>query len=241
MTALNGGPGALSLVVAVDGPAGAGKGTICRAVASHFGWRYLDTGSLYRAVGLIARREGVEEPEALAQRAAAMPFAFRPVGRGEYRAYLGEEDVSLALRDEAVGEAASRVAAMPRVRQALLAFQRAYGREGGVILDGRDVGSVVFPDAPMKIFVTATLDERARRRALELQQRGETVNFREVRAKMAERDARDAGRAHAPLTAAPDAVVLDTTGLTPPECVQRVIELVQPLTSRLGGNSATQE
>lgn len=222
------------LIVAVDGPAGAGKGTVCRAVAHRFAMAYLDTGALYRAVGLHALDLGREEPEELAAWAAAMPLTFRDDGQGGFLAWLGEEEISRRLRQEKAGDAASRVSALPPVRQALLAFQRHYGEPGAAILDGRDVGTVVWPDAPLKIFLTADLDERAKRRAFELQERGEVANFQEIRARMAERDARDAGRAHAPLRPAPDAVLVDTTGLSIPECVLKVSQLVGHLVSNPG-------
>ncbi|MBF0271177.1 MAG: (d)CMP kinase [Magnetococcales bacterium] len=220
------------VVVAVDGPAGAGKGAVCRAAAFHFGLAYLETGALYRAVGLISARGGLSDPAELARAAAAMPFAYRPLGEGRHGAFLGEEDVSLALRDEAVGQAASRVAALPEVRQALLGFQRRYGAGLNLILDGRDVGSVVWPDADLKIFLTASLEERARRRALELQARGEAVNLAELIASMAERDARDAGRAHAPMEPAFGAVVVDTTAMTMEESCAAVIARIAPVLRR---------
>ncbi|MBF0627719.1 MAG: (d)CMP kinase [Magnetococcales bacterium] len=225
-------PKGTRVVVAVDGPAGAGKGAVCRAAAVRFGLAYLETGALYRAVGLIAARAGQEDPESLARAAATMPFAYRALGEGRYGAFLGEEEVTLALRAEAVGQMASRVAALPEVRAALLGFQRRYGHGQNLILDGRDVGSVVWPDADLKIFLTASLEERARRRAWELQARGEAVNLTELISRMAERDARDAGRAHAPMEAAPGALVVDTTELTLEASCQAVIDRIAPLLGR---------
>lgn len=217
------------LVVAVDGPAGAGKGAVCRSAAQRFGLTYLETGALYRAVGLIGLRDGLTDETELAQVAGTMPFGFRALGDGRYGAFLGEEEVTLALRAEEVGQAASKVAAMPGVRAALLSFQRRYGGAHDAILDGRDVGSVVWPDADLKIFLTASLEERARRRAVELQERGEAVNLTELIARMAERDARDAGRAHAPMAAAPGAILVDTSTLTLEESCQAVWRLIAPL------------
>ncbi|MBF0165945.1 MAG: (d)CMP kinase [Magnetococcales bacterium] len=217
------------LVVAVDGPAGAGKGAVCRSAAQRFGLAYLETGALYRAVGLIGLRNGLTDADALARVAGTMPFGFRALEDGRYGAYLGEEEVTLALRAEEVGQTASKVAAMPGVRAALLSFQRRYGGGRNVILDGRDVGSVVWPDADLKIFLTASLEERARRRAVELQARGEAVNLTELLARMAERDARDAGRAYAPMAAAPGAILVDTSPLTLEESCQAVWRLIAPL------------
>ena len=222
------------LVIAVDGPAGAGKGAVCRAVASRFALAYLETGALYRAVGLLALRQGVVDPGALAVLAGAMPFFCRSDPGGSFYAFIAEEDVTRELRAETVGHAASRVAAMPEVRQALLGFQRRYGGGGDVILDGRDVGTVVWPDADLKVFLTATLEERARRRALELQAAGETVSVAVVSALMVARDARDTGREHAPLVPADDALVIDTTYLS----LDRSIDQVERLVAQLKGESS---
>ncbi|MBF0285979.1 MAG: (d)CMP kinase [Magnetococcales bacterium] len=214
------------VIIAVDGPAGAGKGAVCRAVAERFGLAYLETGAIYRAVGLLALRQGVSDEAGLAELARTMPFSFRSVGPGRFGAYLGEEEVTAQLREEAVGEAASKAAALPEVRRALLHFQRGYGGPPGVILDGRDVGTVVWPEADLKIFLTASLEERAKRRALELREKGETASLEEIRQRMAERDARDSSRTHAPLLPATDAVTLDTTPLTLDESIARVTLLV---------------
>lgn len=229
------------LVVAVDGPAGAGKGAVCRAAARCFGLRYLETGALYRAVGLLALQQTIKIPAALAEAAAVMPFAFRQRADGEYGAFLGEEEVTLALRAEEVGQAASKVAALPGVRKALLGFQRRYGEGDALILDGRDVGSVVWPDADLKIFLTASLEERAKRRSLELQARGEAVNLTELIANMAERDNRDAGRTHAPMEPALGAIVVDTTALTLAQSQEivnnRIAELMNRFYPRMNGAS----
>ncbi|MBF0136231.1 MAG: (d)CMP kinase [Magnetococcus sp. DMHC-1] len=214
------------VVVAVDGPAGAGKGAVCRAVADRFGLAYLDTGAIYRAVGLLALRQGLTDPDAVAAAASGMNFAYRRQAAHTYHAFLDGEDVTLALRQEEVGIAASWHAALPQVRAALLTFQRQYGAPGPAILDGRDVGTIVHPHAPLKIFLTASLDARAKRRAGELQGSGEAVNFQKILAQMAERDARDSGRTHGPLVPAVDAVRIDTTHLTLEESINRVVELV---------------
>ncbi len=221
------------LVVAVDGPAGAGKGAVCRQAAQRFGLTYLETGALYRAVGLLSLQRNLVEPEALAEAAAVMPFAYRWVSGEQYGAFLGDDEVTLALRDEAVGQAASKVAALPGVRQALLGFQRRYGGGDNLILDGRDVGSVVWPDADLKLFLTASLEERAKRRALELQLRKEAVNLDELIERMAERDHRDAGRSHAPMMASFGAIVVDTTTLTLAQSQEMVNNLIAPLVKRM--------
>ncbi|MBF0177177.1 MAG: (d)CMP kinase [Magnetococcales bacterium] len=214
------------LIVAVDGPAGAGKGAVCRAVANRFDLAYLETGTIYRAVGLLALRQGWTDPDTVAAAAATMNFTFRRVETDTYRAFLDDEDVTAALRQEEVGIAASWYAALPQVRSALLAFQRQYGAPAAAILDGRDVGTVVHPNAALKIFLTASLDVRAKRRFQELQQAGEAVSFQGILAQMAERDARDSGRTHGPLVPAVDAVRIDTTHLTLEESIDRVVELV---------------
>lgn len=187
------------LIIAVDGPAASGKTTLARRLAEHFGLAFLDTGSLYRAVArrMLARGEPTSDPD-LAARAAASLDA------------RGLDDP--ALRDEAVGRGASEVAAYPRVRSALLAFQREFGMGGaGAVLAGRDVGTVVRPDATHKIFVTASLEERARRRCEELRARGSPFIYRQVLDELRKRDSRDSSREVAPLVPAEDAFVLETT------------------------------
>jgi cytidylate kinase len=197
----------VSFTVAIDGPAASGKGTIARAVARHFGMGHLDTGLLYRAVG--HRMLGGEDPVAAA-------LALSPADlEGE------------ALRGAAAAEAASQVAAIPEVRAALVDFQRAFAaRAGGAVLDGRDIGTVICPDAAVKLFVTATDEVRADRRWAELTQRGEAVTRAEVLDDIRRRDLRDSTRTDAPLRAAPDATILDTTALSVDEAVARAIGLV---------------
>lgn len=215
------------LVVAVDGPAGAGKGAVCRAAARHCHLAYLETGALYRALGLLAQRENLQTPQELAHRAAHMPFSYRTTGTGTFQAFLGEEEVTTTLREENIGQAASQVAALPAVRTALLAFQRQYGQGQHLILDGRDVGTVVWPDADLKIYLTASLEERANRRLRELQGLGKNAVFESIYADMAQRDQRDAGRADAPLKPAADAILVDTTPLTLTESIDHVIRLIE--------------
>ncbi|MBY6202096.1 (d)CMP kinase [Maritalea mobilis] len=195
----------MSFTVAIDGPAAAGKGTISRAVAEHFGFAHLDTGLLYRAVG--ARMLTGKEPVEAAQALTADD--------------LGDPD---ALRTPDVAQAASRVAVIPEVRAALVDFQRAFARRaGGAVLDGRDIGTVICPDAEAKLFVTASAEVRASRRHKELLERGIASDYDTVLADVRERDARDANRATAPLLPAADAVIIDTSDLSIEEAVAKAI------------------
>ena len=189
----------MRLAIAVDGPAAAGKGTLARRLAAALGLPHLDTGLLYRAVGRRVLNLGADPADPVAAEAAAQALRAEDLARPD-------------LRGPEADEAASLVAAHPGVRAALVAFQRRFA-EGGAVLDGRDIGTVILPDAPVKLFVTASPEERARRRWLELCGRGETVAFEEVAAEMAARDARDGARDVAPLRPAEDAVLLDTTEL----------------------------
>lgn len=228
-------------VIAVDGPSGTGKGTVCGRLADWLGWQLLDSGALYRLVALQAGRTGtpVSDEAALARLAAEMELDF--VRGGEeipIRALLAGEDVSAAIRSESISRLASEVAACPAVRQALLARQRACRQPPGLIADGRDMGTVVFPDAPLKLFLTATPEERARRRYKQLKDKGIGVNLRQLSADIAERDARDSQRKVSPLKPAPDAVVIDTTGLDIDDVMQRVtaqvIENIAGLPASIG-------
>lgn len=188
------------LVIAIDGPAAAGKGTLARRVAAALGLPYLDTGLLYRAVGRRVLDRGADPHDARAAEAEARALQPEDLARGD-------------LRGPAADIAASAVAAIPGVRAALLDFQRDFGRRHGAVLDGRDIGTVIFPDAPAKLFVTASPAERARRRYLELQARGVAADIAQVEAEIRDRDAQDANRPVAPLKPAADAMVLDTTAL----------------------------
>jgi CMP/dCMP kinase len=199
------------MVVAIDGPAGAGKSSVARALARALGFTYLNSGSMYRAVGLLTQREGG---------AASEHAENLDIELGE-RVLLGGEDVTDALRSPEVSEAASRVATNDKVRAALVRKQRELLSEGDWVVEGRDIGTVVAPDAPVKIFLTASPEERARRRAAELGTDLDTV-LRD----QALRDAQDEGREHSPLEMAPGALALDTTGLSLDEVVQRIAGLV---------------
>ncbi len=217
-------------VIAVDGPSGTGKGTICSLLAERLGWHLLDSGALYRLVALLAERSGTSTSDeaALAALAAGMELDFvRGNGEAPIRALLAGEDVTAAIRAESVSRLASEVAACPAVRETLLARQRACRQAPGLIADGRDMGTVVFPDAELKLFLTASAEERARRRYKQLKDKGIGVNLRQLSADIAERDARDSQRTISPLKPAPDAVVIDTTDVAIDDVMQHVMALVQ--------------
>jgi cytidylate kinase len=214
-------------VVTIDGPSGSGKGTISRAVARHAGWHLLDSGALYRLVALAGSRAGLdlEDRQRHAALAAAMAVRFGSSADGSEQVLLGEEDVTAAIRSEASGAGASRVAAWPQVRQALLGRQRAFVEAPGLVADGRDMGTVVFALAPLKIFLTATPEERALRRHKQLKDKGSDVSLPALSREIAERDARDQTRRVAPLRPAADACVIDSTGMSVEAVVARVLEL----------------
>lgn len=217
-------------VLAIDGPSGSGKGTISRLVAARLGWHILDSGVLYRATALAARRAGVDlaDASAVARCAAALDIRFSSSDDdAETRILLHGEDATDALRSEACGADASVVAVFPAVREALLDKQRSLRRAPGLVADGRDMGTVVFPDACCKVFLTASAAERARRRYKQLKDKGLDVTLPSLVREIEARDARDARRAVAPLRAATDAVLIDTTSLDVAAVVERVLEVVR--------------
>ncbi|NIN33752.1 MAG: (d)CMP kinase [Gammaproteobacteria bacterium] len=213
-------------VIAVDGPSGTGKGTICRYLANTLKWHLLDSGALYRLLALAAGQQGVEldDAEALAELAANLEISFDYSGDID-RVLLAGQDVSDEIRTESCANAASRLAALPEVRQALLSFQQRFRQSPGLVADGRDMGTIVFPDADLKIFLTADAAERARRRHKQLKEKGFDVNLADLSVEITERDARDSQRAVSPLIPANDARVIDTTDLS----IQDVVELVSGL------------
>ncbi|GAB2728268.1 (d)CMP kinase [Halomonas garicola] len=214
-------------VLTIDGPGGAGKGTVSSLVAERQGWHLLDSGALYRLTAYAAGKHGValDDEAGLARVAETLDVAF-PVEGGTVQTLLEGEDVSRAIRTEQAGERASRVAAVPAVREALLKRQRDFGKPPGLVADGRDMGTVVFPDAGLKIFLTASASERARRRYAQLQQAGVDANLSSLLQEIQARDARDTQRSVAPLKPADDAVTLDTTRLSIPEVVEQLTELL---------------
>jgi cytidylate kinase len=214
-------------VVTIDGPSGSGKGTISRAVAQQVGWHLLDSGALYRLVAYGGLEQGLDpaDIDGHARLAAGMDVAFGVGPDGSDRVALAGRDVTQAIRTETAGQGASRVAAWPPVRTALLERQRAFARPPGLVADGRDMGTVVFPGAPLKIYLTASADERALRRHKQLKEKGSGVSLSALSREITERDARDSTRAVAPLIPAPDAEVIDSTDLPIEEVVGRVLEL----------------
>lgn len=216
-------------VIAIDGPSGSGKGTIARRVAERLGWHLLDSGALYRLVALAGMRSRLapDDIEGHARLAAALDVHFGMDAQGDEQILLAGEDVTRELRAETTGEAASRVAAWQPVRTALIGRQRAFAEAPGLVADGRDMGSIVFRDAGLKIFLTASAEERALRRYKQLKGKGLSGSLAALSAEIAERDRRDTTRAVAPLVAVPEAVVVDSTALTIEEVVGRVIELAR--------------
>lgn len=211
-------------VVAVDGPAGAGKSTASRGLAARLGYGYVDTGAMYRAVGVLAHEAAIafDDESALAALIDGLRFALEDAGT---RLVVAGRDVSQAIRRPDAGELASKVSTRPAVRTRLVALQRRLGEAGRVVMEGRDIGTVVFPDAPLKVYLTADPAERARRRAAELRARGETVDEALLTREITERDHRDATRAVSPLVPAADAVVLDTTRLDLGAVVEQMVEM----------------
>lgn len=213
-------------VITLDGPGGVGKGTVSGLLAKQLGWHYLDSGALYRLAALAAMNHGVDfdNESALAVIAEHLDIRFQQETGVGVIVLLEGDDVTRQIRTEEVGSNASRVAAFSRVRDALLRRQRAFRTEPGLIADGRDMGTVVFTDAPLKIFLTATSDERARRRVLQLEQGGSVVDYEKVLKDINERDERDRNRAVAPLKPAEDALVIDTTELSIEAVLERVLQ-----------------
>jgi cytidylate kinase len=216
-------------VIAIDGPSGSGKGTIARAVARTLGWHLLDSGALYRLAALASRPAGVDLADArrVARIAGAMEVEFSSTSDGEELISLDGQDVTRELRTEAAGNAASVVAQHPPVRAALIGRQRAFARAPGLVADGRDMGTVIFPSADLKLFLTADAEERARRRYKQLKDKGIDASLAALFLEIAERDRRDSTRAVAPLRPSDDAVVLDSTRLTIDEVVAEVLRLAK--------------
>ena len=210
----------------VDGPAGAGKSSASRALARRLGFGYVDTGAMYRAVGVLAAERGIDPDDAAALGRLVAALDFELADDGE-RLLVGGRNLSAAIRRPEAGDLASRVSTQPVVRQRLVALQRALGAAGGIVMEGRDIGTVVFPDAPVKLYLTADPAVRAARRAAELRAGAATIDEAALARELAGRDRRDAGRAHSPLRRAADAVVLDTTALTLEEVVERMERLVR--------------
>jgi CMP/dCMP kinase len=216
-------------VITIDGPSGSGKGTISRAAAKALGWALLDSGALYRLVALAGRRASIslDDAGALARLAGQFDIQFGANAAGDEAVRLDGQDVTLAIRTEEAGSDASKVAALGAVRAALLERQRRFAVPPGLVADGRDMGTVVFPQADVKIFLTASPSERALRRYKQLKEKGVAANLAALSLEIAERDRRDMSRAISPLIASADAVTLDTTGMSIDEVIGRTLEIAR--------------
>lgn len=215
-------------VIAVDGPSGAGKSSVAKRVAQALGYRYLDTGALYRALAWKAIKSGLrpQDTQYIVDMARSTRIDLQQQN-GEQRVLVDGEDVTERIRTPEVANLASPISAIPEVRQILLGWQRDFAKQGGTVAEGRDTGTVVFPNAAVKIFLTASLDERARRRHKELLERGVDISFQQVKLDIEARDQRDSTRRIAPLRPAPDAVIIDTENMTLEQVVEEVLKICQ--------------
>jgi len=216
-----------AVVIAIDGPAGAGKSTVSRRLADALGYRYIDTGAMYRVIGVLAAERGIDVSDSARLATLCDGTHIEFIERdGSARTYVDGRDVSAAIREPAAAQLASKVSAVPAVRERLVAQQRAMGATGGVVMEGRDIGTVVFPNAVVKVFLDASAGERAQRRAREMHGTATAADIEEMEREIAERDARDRTRAHSPLRPAADAVVVDTTGKSIEEVVASLRALI---------------
>lgn len=215
-------------IVAIDGPAGSGKSTIAKQLAGRLGFRHIDTGALYRAIAWLAVRDGisVDDEDALVRNAAKVKFEFRSIDSANVL-HLDQQNVGSLIRADEIGKLASKVSAYSRVREFLLELQRDLGKGGGVVLEGRDIGTVVFPGAEFKFFLTASVDERARRRLGELVSLGQPRDLEAIKQDIIARDHQDMTRAIAPLKKADDAIEMDSTGMTIPEVLSKMESIVR--------------
>lgn len=216
-------------VITIDGPSGTGKGTVALKLAKELGWHFLDSGAIYRALALAARQEEIKPDniDALVALAHRLHLHFEITSQDESLTCLNGKDVSTLIRSEQCGQDASKIAAIPAVREALLARQRGFAVQPGLVTDGRDMGTVVFPGAYLKIYLDASCEERANRRYLQLKDKKNDVSLAQVVEELAKRDARDMARAHSPLKPADDAVIIDTTNLSVAQVLDHVLHLVQ--------------
>lgn len=218
-------------VIAIDGPSGAGKGTIAALLAQRLSWHLLDSGALYRLLALAAWRRGITTPETavaeLAELACELPITFYLSSSGQSSSLLEGEDVSLAIRAPEISALASKVAAIPEVREGLFQRQRAFRKPPGLVADGRDMGTVVFTDADLKIFLTASAEERAKRRHKQLKEKGENVSISRLYRDIEERDERDRNRAVAPLKPATDSIIIDSTNSSIESVLNEIIVMVE--------------
>lgn len=222
------------LVIAIDGPAGAGKSTTAKELALQLGYKYIDTGAMYRAVTLLALEDGIsmEAEKELTELAERAEINFAPLQKEQNIVYLNGRDVTEEIRSTPINENVSLVAKIPGVREALVEKQRWMARSGGVIMDGRDIGTVVLPEADLKVFLNASLETRAQRRLDEMQEKGEEAEFVKVRDNLNTRDLIDSGREVAPLKKADDAIEIDTTGMTVEEVIEKIMQLVREVKVR---------